>query len=101
MPSALEQLLRHPWPGNVRELKMLVERLNVCADGPVITVADIVAAISTFTPRPVDRTALEAALFAHAWDVAQTARALGVGRTTLYRWMQGLDVRRPAARTDR
>ena len=40
-PAVLRLLEGHEWPGNVRELENLVERLAVCAEGPVIRVADL------------------------------------------------------------
>jgi sigma-54 specific flagellar transcriptional regulator A len=40
-PSVVEALATHDWPGNVRELENLVERLAVCAEGPVIRLADL------------------------------------------------------------
>jgi len=39
--GVFEALMVHDWPGNVRELENLVERLAVCAEGPVIRVADL------------------------------------------------------------
>ncbi len=40
-PAVLEALSAHDWPGNVRELENLVERLAVCAEGPVIRLTDL------------------------------------------------------------
>jgi len=40
-PAVLDALATHDWPGNVRELENLVERLAVCAEGPVIRLADL------------------------------------------------------------
>jgi len=42
-PAVLRLLECHEWPGNVRELENLVERLAVCAEGPVIRVSDLPA----------------------------------------------------------
>ena len=42
-PEALRCLEQHDWPGNVRELENLVERISVCADGPVIRATDLPA----------------------------------------------------------
>ena len=43
----------------------------------------------------VDATRLRAALERHRWNRSATARALGVGRNTLWRWMRRLDLLRP------
>jgi len=40
-PAVMDALLTYDWPGNVRELENLVERLAVCAEGPVIRVTDL------------------------------------------------------------
>jgi sigma-54 specific flagellar transcriptional regulator A len=44
-PAVLEALSGYDWPGNVRELENLVERLAVCAEGPVIRVTDLPATL--------------------------------------------------------
>jgi sigma-54 specific flagellar transcriptional regulator A len=49
-PAVAEALAAHDWPGNVRELENLVERLAVCAEGPVIRVADLPASIRANRP---------------------------------------------------
>ncbi len=96
-PGALDVLARHRWPGNVRELEMVLEQLSVCVDRPMITAADLLHGIPALQVRLDGREALEAALAAHGWRVEQAARALGVGRTTLYDRMRQLAIRRPGA----
>lgn len=49
-PEALERLAALPWPGNVRELRNVVERAASLADGPEITVADLLPASVERTP---------------------------------------------------
>ncbi|MBL0276210.1 MAG: sigma 54-interacting transcriptional regulator [Anaeromyxobacter sp.] len=44
-PAVSEALAGHDWPGNVRELENLVERLAVCAEGPVIRLGDLPASL--------------------------------------------------------
>jgi len=43
--AVMEALQAYDWPGNVRELENLVERLGVCAEGPVIRVTDLPATL--------------------------------------------------------
>ncbi len=115
-PELLRALIQHPWPGNVRELQGLVERLVIAqkaqttADGlelqfaPALfarklttpasgTPATPPATTSTKTPpskasvRP-GADALRSALAEHGGNVRATAIALGVGRKTLYRWLE-------------
>lgn len=40
-PALVASLAQYSWPGNVRELENLVERLAVCAEGPVIGLSDL------------------------------------------------------------
>jgi sigma-54 specific flagellar transcriptional regulator A len=73
-PAVLQALDGHSWPGNVRELENLVERLSVCAEGPVIRVGDLpahlrpagaeiapVATVAPLAPGPAPDPAVEQA----------------------------------------
>jgi two-component system nitrogen regulation response regulator GlnG len=48
--DALPALAAHGWPGNVRELENVVQRALVAARGPVLTCADLEAAIAASMP---------------------------------------------------
>ncbi|MGH9160460.1 MAG: sigma 54-interacting transcriptional regulator, partial [Vicinamibacteraceae bacterium] len=45
-PEALESLLSYEWPGNVRELERVIERAVALANGPIIELDDLPAAIT-------------------------------------------------------
>ena len=121
-PEAIAALWAHDFPGNVRELRNLVERLTLIAAGEVVTTADVravlpvpvatTAAPTTGPPaggsaapdtlptykeslREAERTILLAALERHRWQMARTARALGIERSHLYRKIKGLGIRIP------
>lgn len=103
--EALRALQARRWPGNVRELRNAVERLLILAVGSEVTAADV---STVLTPEPEDaidldlltenladrsfqtfredaeRLFLLARLRAHHWNVAETARALGMPRSNLY-----------------
>jgi two-component system nitrogen regulation response regulator NtrX len=101
--GALDALSELDWPGNVRELRNTIERLLILASGPRITAADV----SRLTgPRPADSSALGSLLdcktfeeFKAAaerafllaklrefdWNVSETARALDMPRSNLYK----------------
>jgi DNA-binding NtrC family response regulator len=108
--EAVTVLQGHDWPGNVRELRNLVERLAILSDGPEIG-ADDVAAVLPGARRPraerfragasfhdlveeAERDVIVAALDAHGDNVSDTARALGLERSHLYKKMRALGVRR-------
>ena len=112
-PEALEQLVRYRWPGNVRELRNLVERLLLLTDGVVDagTVREVlsgrqgVSSTGTETGTLADRvTAFEREvvleqLSSHGHRVAETARALGLERSHLYKKCQQLGIDLKAERS--
>jgi DNA-binding NtrC family response regulator len=114
-PEAMRLLAAYAWPGNVRELRSEVHRWAVFCDGEV-TPADLAPEIrGAAGPRAPERpmparprgtlaaavrdaehAAITAALAAHAGNLSQTARALGIERNTLKRKLGrlGLTARR-------
>ncbi|MHC4767723.1 MAG: sigma 54-interacting transcriptional regulator [Planctomycetota bacterium] len=94
--QALRLLRVHHWPGNVRELRTVVERLHVLGGGRRVTATrlrDVIQPDRPIEPRPasMDQAKLEAAshaLAAHG-SVTGAASALGVHRSTVYRWLSG------------
>jgi two-component system, NtrC family, nitrogen regulation response regulator NtrX len=115
-PEAIEQLTRYSWPGNVRELRNVVERLLLLTDDVVEGAtarqilagrhadsadADLQVRLRASTGPLADRvTAFErevvlAELQAHGYNVAETARALGLERSHFYKKCQqlGIDVK--------
>jgi DNA-binding NtrC family response regulator len=111
--EAVAALQTHDWPGNVRELRNFVERLAILCDGPEIGAADVAAMLpGARKPRPdrlragasfhdlvdeAEREIVLAALAAHADNVSDTARALGLERSHLYKKMRALGIRREEA----
>ncbi len=101
--ETMEVLTRHDWPGNVRELKNAVERAVVYARGPFITPAELPETVLKGRDRQdrlrfhewkektlerLEREFLEQALAEHGGNVTQTAKALGIHRSTLQRLMR-------------
>jgi two-component system nitrogen regulation response regulator NtrX len=103
--GALRRLQERHWPGNVRELRNAVERLLILAAGEEVTEEDVNLVLPPDTGPPIDadklaadagdRTFLEfredverafllARLNEHHWNIAETARALGMPRSNLY-----------------
>ena len=100
-PEARQLLERHDWVGNVRELRSVLEHALCLAPGPVLTKRDVAAVIGDggSDSQPASDTLMKERLLteleAHRWNRTATARALGIGRTTLWRWLQSgkLDTR--------
>jgi two-component system, NtrC family, nitrogen regulation response regulator NtrX len=107
--GALEILMRYPWPGNVRELKNLVERLViVCPQAriePHHLPPELFRGVAESPQQPYStlheaRSAYEREfilrkLQEHRWNMTQTASALGLERSHLYRKMKSLGIAAP------
>jgi transcriptional regulator of acetoin/glycerol metabolism len=98
---AEEQALGYHWPGNVRELRNRLERAVALADGDWITASDLFpdtcqvaeSAAAVFPSLSDVRDAAEQrqikrALVTAGGQMAETARLLGVSRTTLWEKMR-------------
>jgi two-component system nitrogen regulation response regulator NtrX len=102
-PSAMQRLQQRPWPGNVRELRNAVERLLILATGKTITAGDVQRLLGGGAPGepavvaapPADtfeeymsgaeRAFITAKLEQYDWNVTETARALQMPRSNLYK----------------
>ncbi len=94
-PEVLDCLLRYDWPGNVRELKNLCARWVESAHHPIITLDDLPDEFSpvarqtstgvTRTPHADAETArIRETLQLTNNNISETARRLGISRTTVY-----------------
>jgi DNA-binding NtrC family response regulator len=111
-PGAIEELQRYSWPGNVRELRNVVERLLLLADGPVdAATVRLALPAGADEPRPAlaagaqpitgtlaqrvdsfEREQLLAELKRHNQRMTDTAKALGLERSHLYKKCQALGI---------
>ena len=107
--NAMDILVRYPWPGNVRELRNLIERLViVCpqariephhlppelfrgvADSPHQPYSTLHEARSAYEREFILRKLQE-----NRWNMTQTASALGLERSHLYRKLKSLGIAAP------
>lgn len=107
--TAMDILIRYPWPGNVRELRNLVERLViVCPQAriePHHLPPELFRGVAQSPQQPYStlheaRSAYEREfilrkLQEHRWNMTQTASALGLERSHLYRKMKSLGIAAP------
>jgi transcriptional regulator with PAS, ATPase and Fis domain len=114
-PASLRTLLAYSWPGNVRELENALEyAVAVCQRQTLLpedlpdevrseqATRDPPSSVSTTgetdkletdeTDKLTEAHELREALDRHNWRRAETARALGISRTTLWRKMRELDL---------
>lgn len=109
-PEAMDRLMSYSWPGNIRELENCIERAFIVCQGPVILsehlppeIAQNESPASVFALHPpreaeksvLDRELIQEVLQRTDWNVAKTARTLGIARNTLYQKMKSLDIARP------
>jgi two-component system response regulator HydG len=99
--DAVRTLLDHLWPGNVRELENAVERGVILAGSPHIGPEDF-SLEDSLTPSPagngktlreLQKRHIRDALIRHGGNRARAARELGIGRNTLWRWINREDFR--------
>ncbi|AIF54195.1 sigma-54-dependent Fis family transcriptional regulator [Pelosinus sp. UFO1] len=96
-PSGYDYLANYFWPGNVRELKFFIERLVVIANEKTITEivlqkywddresAPELANDTVEVPLLSEEDRIICALTQYNSNITQTARSLGMDRSTLYR----------------
>ncbi|NUQ91833.1 MAG: sigma-54-dependent Fis family transcriptional regulator [Gemmatimonadaceae bacterium] len=102
-PDAVALLSRMEWPGNVRELRNTVERLLILANGSRVTVQDVERLVGRASAEPsalgalgtirtfeefkdaAERAFLLSKLREFDWNVSETARALDMPRSNLYK----------------
>jgi DNA-binding NtrC family response regulator len=107
--DAIAELVRYRWPGNVRELRNVVERLLLLADGPVVAAAARLALPETANAPTApgaplsghtlaqrvdgfERDQILAELKRHGQRMTDTAKALGLERSHLYKKCQALGI---------
>ena len=108
--GAMEYLGEYHWPGNVRELVNVIERAVVLCRGEWIRADDLPETLrredavgsdlagnrlKSALVNPERRMIVDS-LEAYGWNRQQTARSLGINRTTLYKKMKRHGINAPA-----
>lgn len=106
-PETLERLYVYDWPGNIRELENSIERAFVVCSEDVILPKHLPSEISAGAPsstkissaldtKDLERKRIVDVLERTDWNVAKSARTLGIARNTLYQKMRSFDIQRPS-----
>jgi two-component system nitrogen regulation response regulator NtrX len=107
--DAVRRLQQRSWPGNIRELRNAVERALILASGKMVTAADIDHLLPVATPAAEGSPTFEAfrleaeknfllqQLKEHDWNVSETARALKMPRSNLYKKIERYGLNRETA----
>jgi len=101
--EAMEYLERYPWPGNIRQLENVIERAVLLSKDKSITPDDWPDPIREYQSRPQkpykptslkqalaepEKCIIRQALEANHWNRQETAKALQINRTTLFKKMK-------------
>jgi two-component system, NtrC family, nitrogen regulation response regulator NtrX len=112
--DAVRRLQSRQWPGNIRELRNAVERALILAPGKVVTPADVDRLLpagnggqsvgepggeQTFETfrQEAEKSFLALKLREHDWNVSETARALKMPRSNLYKKIERYGLTRESA----
>ena len=112
--EAMDCLQTYTWPGNVRELENVIERAVLLSKGMHIDVEDLPSGLINESNRHFaqkfdgvglkeslaapEKAIIRAALEANTWNRQNTAKALQINRTTLYKKMKRYGLEDEAAR---
>lgn len=107
LPEALALMEAYPWPGNVRELRNVLESLVLTGPGAEVLREDVLPLLlpeAVPAPRPAgpaaaatadlarlddaEREAIRRAVQAADGNLTESARRLGISRSTLYRKLE-------------
>ena len=105
-PGAMEMMMRYDWPGNYSQFKNFLQEMAVLASGPYISTHDVAEQLarerrihrhsqasgegftySGQTMEEITRSIAQQALLSNRGNQSQTARQLGISRTTLWRML--------------
>ena len=92
-PNAIQALVKYNWPGNVRELENVIQRaLHIC-DGDTLHPEHLnlpekksyITSEPTGSIQEMEQKLISSTLENSQYNMAQTAKILGISRATLYR----------------
>ena len=101
--EAMDEMMLYEWPGNVRELENAIERAVVMSRSREITPEDLpifrpehLAAPHDNTLKEIEKAHIVHTLNENQWNIAQSAKILGIDRSTLYSKIKRYQINKPA-----
>lgn len=95
--GVMAKMKKYYWPGNIRELQHAIERAVILSEEKVIQSAEMLIGVNNFQPKKetqaltmdeMEKQFILQSLDENESNVSQTAKALGMTRTALYRRMR-------------
>jgi DNA-binding NtrC family response regulator len=101
--EAIDEMMLYDWPGNVRELENAIERAVVVGKGRQIMPEDLpilcyepAASPRRNTLEEVEKLHISQILTDNQWNIARTAKVLGIDRSTLYNKIKRYQIQKDA-----
>jgi DNA-binding NtrC family response regulator len=101
--EAMDEMMLYEWPGNVRELENAIERAVVMSKSRDIKPDDLpifrpeyLAAPHGNTIKEIEKSHIVHTLDENQWNIAQSAKILGIDRSTLYSKIKRYQINKPA-----
>ena len=104
-PEALQLMEQYSWPGNIRQLQNAIERAKILAEDDWVRLENLPPEIAKgmmTSPAPqaggkcdletLNKLHIAETYRRHKGNKARTARALGIGRRTLYRLLEKYEI---------
>ena len=89
--EAMDEMMLYDWPGNIRELENAIERAVVVGKQREILPEDLpifchepAPQTKAFTLKDVEKAHIQQVLVENQWNIARSAKILGIDRSTLY-----------------
>ena len=97
--EAMDEMMIYDWPGNIRELENAIERAvvvgrqrEILPENLPIFCHEPAPAIKVHSLKDVERTHIERVLTENQWNIARSAKILGIDRSTLYSKIKRYDI---------
>lgn len=97
--EAMDEMMIYDWPGNIRELENAIERAvvvgrqrEILPENLPIFCHEPAPAIKAHSLKDVEKTHIERVLTENQWNIARSAKILGIDRSTLYSKIKRYDI---------
>jgi DNA-binding NtrC family response regulator len=97
--EAMDEMMIYDWPGNIRELENAIERAvvvgrqrEILPENLPIFCHEPAPAIRAHSLKDVEKTHIQRVLAENQWNIARSAKILGIDRSTLYSKIKRYDI---------